>query len=225
MSDKPLSEQVYEHVVERILRKELLPGEIVDRRELAQQLGVSVSPVQQAIGRLALEGFLEIHPRKVTRVRIVRPEDFRDQMLMRNALECQAARIYCGRLVRENEARLLELARRVDATREGRRINWSAELDFHRALVALIDSPALLAEYDRVMRVGHFMLVSTFSDRDPFPPDPSHTWHAELVADLQVNDPDEAERAIRFHLESGRHDYLAVPAPRDEPPATRREEV
>jgi DNA-binding GntR family transcriptional regulator len=208
VGEQPLSELAYEDIVGRIIRKDLLPGDVVDRRQLADELGVSLSPVVQAVGRLELEGFLEVLPRRGTRVRVIRPEDFRAQMLVRNALECQAARIYCGATVRENEDRLLSLARRVDESREGRRINWEAEIAFHRALVALVGSPGFLSEYDRVMRVGHFILVSTFSERDPFPIDPSHTWHSDLVIGLETDDPDEAERILREHLEAGRSGYL-----------------
>ena len=207
-AEQPLSEKVYDCVVRRIVGKELPPGEILDRRALADELGVSVSPVVHAMARLESEGFLEILPRKVTRVRLIGREDFRAQMLVRNALECQAARVYCGRLVKENEAALLPLAREVDADRKGAQVAWAAEIAFHRALVALTGCPGFLKEYDRVMRVGHFVLVSTFSEQNPFPYYPSRSWHAELVKSLQTNSPDKAERALREHLESGRMEYL-----------------
>ena len=208
MGDERLSDQAYEHIYRRIVSRELLPGDIVDRRELTSSLGLSMSPVVQALARLEMEGFLEILPRKVTRVRMIRREDFRGQMLLRNALECQAARVYCGQPVEDNEARLRGPARRADARQEGGKIDWSAEIAFHRALVKLADCPPFLKEYDRVMRVGHFVLVSTFEQPNPFPPDPSGRWHADLVQALQTSDPDAAEHALRAHLEAGREGYL-----------------
>jgi DNA-binding GntR family transcriptional regulator len=211
MSDKALSQKAYEHILGRILAKKQLPGDIVNRRAIADELGMSVSPVQEAIGRLAMEGFVEVLPRRVTRVRIIRPEDFRAQVVVRTALECQAARMYCGEPVRSNEERLLELAREVDASRRGEHINWPAEIRFHRALVELVDSEGFLAEYDRVMRLGHFLLVSTFSERSPFPIDRSRSWHGQMIGALQTEDPDEAEAVVRSHIEAGRGDYLRVP--------------
>jgi DNA-binding GntR family transcriptional regulator len=208
-----LSEQVYRHVLEAIHRKELQPGDTLDRRRLATKLGTSVSPVQQALGRLEHEGFLEVLPRHGTRLRTVRLDDFRGTLLVRNALECQAARIYCGERVRGQMDHLRELAQQVDGTRAGARINWAAEVSFHRALVALVDCPAFLAEYDRVMRVGLFVLVNTFTIQVPFPPDPSGCWHGELVERLATAGPAEAERVLREHLEIGRETFLSIPSP------------
>lgn len=207
-----LSEQVYRHVLDAIHRKALQPGDTLDRRRLATQLGTSVSPVQQALGRLEHEGFLEVLPRHGTRLRTVRLDDFRGALLVRNALECQAARVYCGERVRHQADRLLELARQVDETRAGAQINWPAEVAFHRALVALVGCPAFLAEYDRVMRVGLFVLVNTFHIQVPFPPDPSGCWHGELVGSLATAGPDEAERVLREHLEIGRETFLSIPS-------------
>lgn len=213
MARVSLSEQVYQHVVEAIHRKELQPGDMLDQRTLAARLGVSVSPVQQAMVRLEHEGFLEVVPRRGTRLRTVRLDDFRGALLVRNALECQAARIYCGERVRNHAEPLHELARQVDESRSGAaRINWPAEVVFHRALVALVDCPSFLAEYDRVMRVGLFVLVNTFSVQDPFPPDPSGHWHGTLVDRLAAAGPDEAERCLREHLEAGRETYLTPQA-------------
>jgi len=208
MSGASLSERVHDELYGRLIRKELRPGDLVDRRALAEELGVSVSPVVHAMTRLQHEGFLEILPRKISRVKVVREDDFRAQMLIRNAIECQAARIYCGEPVRRQAAGLAALARQVDSTRDGDRINWPAEIAFHSALIALVGCPGYEAEFARVMRLGLFVLVSTFSDVNPFPVDPSGTWHEGLVRDLQTDDADEAEAIIRTHLESGREQYL-----------------
>ncbi len=206
-----LADNVYSHILRGLIQRTLEPGDILDRKALAQELGVSASPVSQAIARLESEGFLEILPRRITRVRLVRAEDFRAQMLIRNALECQASRIYCGQPVRAAESVLLGLAEAVDATRDGPTINWTAEIAFHRALVELIDSPGFLREFDRIMRLGHYVLVSTFSEHNPFPLDPSRSWHRDLVHDLQTDDPDQAEAALRAHLEAGREKFLHAP--------------
>lgn len=203
-----LSDQVYQEVFQRIVDRRLLPGDIVDRRGLAEQLGLSLSPVSQAVARLEMEGFLEVLSRRVTRVRMLREEDFRALTITRNALECQAARLVCGGPVKTNEERLLNLAREVDATREGARINWPAEIALHRALVELIDSPGFLREYDRVMRLGHFVLVGAMGLDGVFAPDPTGVWHVDLVKSLRTRKPDKAERAMREHVEAGRESLL-----------------
>jgi len=49
MGDERLSDQAYEHIYRRIVSRDLLPGDIVDRRELTSSLGLSMSPVVQAL--------------------------------------------------------------------------------------------------------------------------------------------------------------------------------
>ncbi|MBN2452194.1 MAG: GntR family transcriptional regulator [Lentisphaeria bacterium] len=203
-----LAEAVYRYVYDALVRRELEPGDVLDRRRIGVRLGVSLSPVTQAFTRLEQEGFLEVVPRRGTRVRTIRSGDFRAALLFRNALECQAARVYCGASVRADLVRLSALAAAVDSTRSGAAINWEAELAFHRALVALTGCPEYVREYDRAMRLGLFVLVSTFSVRNPFPPDPSGRWHRDLVEGLQTSDPDVAEGLLRRHLEAGREAYL-----------------
>ena len=57
---------MYEHLLENFLQNELVPGHILNRREIAQQLGVSVAPVLEAFLQLEMEGFVESIPRKGT---------------------------------------------------------------------------------------------------------------------------------------------------------------
>ncbi|MCF7837550.1 MAG: GntR family transcriptional regulator [Candidatus Marinimicrobia bacterium] len=205
----PLAEQAYQFIQGELIARRLRPGDLLDRQALAGRLGFSVAPVDRALLRLQREGFVEILPRRLTRVRTVREGDFRASVLLRNALECQAARVYCGAPVRRARQRLRKLARAVDrGGAESRTVYWQREIAFHRALVELTDSPAFLAAYEQLMGLGLFVLVSTFSPENPFPADPGGHWHADLIDGLQTDDPDEAERLLREHLEYGRDKIL-----------------
>lgn len=210
-TDGSLTEQVYRFVLREVIEQRLHPGDIIDRKKLAKELGTSVAPVGRAITKLEREGFVEVLPRRLTRVRSIREEDFRANILLRTALECQAARVYCGKPVQRKRKYLLKLAGRVDAADSGAedRIEyWENEIAFHRALVDLAESPALSAEYERVMNLGLFVLVGTFKFNSPFPQDPLGGWHAQLVEGLQTDDADEAEALLREHLEYGRTSFL-----------------
>jgi DNA-binding GntR family transcriptional regulator len=207
MSNQLLSEQVYTHIYDRIVRQEMLPGDLIDRRQIAAELKVSVSPVVQAISRLEMEGIVEILPRKVTRVRIVRIEDFEAQILLRAAVESHAARFYCGQPIRDHESRLMTAARKMDEKSRSLAIDWRAEIDFHRELIRLIDHPRFLQEYDRVVRAGYFIRISK-SGTPVVPEITDGLTHVDLIQALKKGDPDLASRITREHIECGKDAYL-----------------
>ncbi|MEI8094199.1 MAG: GntR family transcriptional regulator [Spirochaetales bacterium] len=201
-----LAQDVYEKLLEKLVNGELVPGHILNRREVAAELGVSVAPVLEAILQLELEGFVETLPRKGTIVKPVEENDFYDQLVLREALECEAARLYCGATVRENFEQLQTLAIAVDGSEAGDPSRWQNEINFHATLVSLSGCNSLVTTFHRAIRLGtfynmHRVYVERIR-RDGIEPD-SHI-HLPLVEKLTSDDPDVAERAIRNHLRSGR---------------------
>src|SRR2546421_9533779 len=89
-----LASEAYVVVRQRILRGQLAMGQIISRRKLAAELGMSFLPVSEALLRLEIEGLLESRPRAGTRVRIPTQQDVRGHYVVREALEMQAARLF-----------------------------------------------------------------------------------------------------------------------------------
>src|SRR5262245_47847256 len=113
-----LAGEAYEFVKERILRGELVMGQVISRRKIAAELGMSFLPVSEALLRLEFEGLLESRPRAGTRVRIPSREDVRGHYIVREALEVQAAMLLAAVVTDEDRAELRKLAARVDAMSE-----------------------------------------------------------------------------------------------------------
>src|SRR4029077_18849558 len=107
--------EAYGIVRKRIVRGKVRLGQVISRRKLAAELGMSFLPVSMAFLRLEFEGLLESRPRAGTRVRIPSREDVRGHYLVREALEVEAARLFCEIATAEERAELLKLAVRVDA--------------------------------------------------------------------------------------------------------------
>src|SRR5438552_18863352 len=91
-----LATEAYRVVRQRILRGELVLGQVISRRKLAVELGMSFLPVSEALQRLEVEGLLESRPRAGTRVRIPSREDVRGHFIVREALEVQAAMLFAA---------------------------------------------------------------------------------------------------------------------------------
>src|SRR5229473_4509755 len=110
-----LAAEAYNVVRQRILRGELVLGQIISRRKLASELGMSFLPVSEALLRLEVEGLLESRARAGTRVRIPTAQDVEGHFVVREALEMQAARLFAQVATPEEKAELQRLALRVDA--------------------------------------------------------------------------------------------------------------
>lgn len=206
MAGTSLAQKVYDALKGRILSNELVPGDMLNRRAVAREMGVSPMPVLEAMLQLESEGLLETLPRKGTRVRLVRPRDLRDQLVLREALECQAARQYCGEPIRANRKRLTEVAREVDRACQAPAMDvWQREIEFHRSLVELAECSALMEAFDAVMRKGLFFAVNAL-----LPPHPGKkiSSHVRLLKPLQDDDPEAAEVAMRDHLRTGKGEIL-----------------
>ena len=199
-----LAQQAYDHLLERILSGALPPGTLLNRRSVADELGFSVAPVLEAVVQLESEGLLESLARKGTRVRLASPARQYDLCILREALECQAARLYCGAPIAKNWAELSKLATHADDLAGDL---WQAEVAFHRALVGLADSPLLLSEFERHVRMGFFFaLQQTLAPRTPR----GISLHRELLLRVKRPDPDAAERAVREHMSPSREQLDAL---------------
>ncbi len=196
MNEKSLIRQAYEQILQRILNRDYVPGQLLNRRDVAADLNMSMTPVREAMVQLEAEGLMETLPRRGTRIRMVRVEQVRDQLILRMALECQAARLYCGKSIRENEVQLVKLASAVDDADQKSIERMKADIIFHGALVELAHCPPLLQAFDQVMRHSFFIAVNlVLKEELPIP-----NQHVDLVKALATDDRDVAERLIREHL-------------------------
>src|SRR6266540_6310811 len=110
-----LAAEAYGVVRQRILRGELVLGQVISRRKLAAELGMSFLPVSEALLRLEVEGLLESRPRAGTRVRIPTKDDVRGHFIVREALEVKAAVLFAEAATATERLELRKLAARVDA--------------------------------------------------------------------------------------------------------------
>jgi DNA-binding GntR family transcriptional regulator len=194
------AEQAYDHIVTQLLRRDLRPGDLLDRKQIAEDLGISLIPVSDAVQRLTLEGFLTTRRRQGTFVRPPSIEDVRGQFLLREALECQSARLYRGEKIRKTLPRLRKLARAADKAADAGRQLWTEDFAFHQALVALTECDALVSCFERVVNLSLFHQTALISPMQQT----TYDRHSELLDDLCDASVEEAESRIREHLRSGK---------------------
>jgi len=199
MSSPLLSQQAYDALYQAMLSNRLRPGDEINRRQVAADLGVGIGPVVEAMLQLEWEGFLEARPRRGTTVKAVTARQVLGSMHLRIAIETQAARIYAGPMIKAAQERMLALARKLDASTRGSEESVHREVAFHRALVDVADSPMLTGMFDHVMRHSLYYAAARVLPKCPTRHPQSHV---KLVNGLVGSTPEGADRLIRGHLDS-----------------------
>jgi DNA-binding GntR family transcriptional regulator len=135
-----LLDKAYRYLKAGIMSNRLTAGETIDDREIAATLGLSRTPVREAIQLLRREGFVEVIPRKGTRVAHITLEDLREVYQAITALEVQAVVLAAARKPGERE--LAPLRRAVADMIAARPLDdptvWiQGDERFHRGLLTL----------------------------------------------------------------------------------------
>lgn len=194
------------------MRGEVAIGQVISRRKVAAELGMSFLPVSEAFLRLEFEGLLESRPRAGTRVRIPNAQDVKGQYVVREGLEVQAAKLFAETATAEERAELLKMAARVDALGAQPEADRSVYVNLHEKLHHKI------AEYARCPALSAAMektcaLSSIWFCIDRFYPSGSGRRHQDLLEALTAGDSDTAARAMRCHILTSRDRMLQALEP------------
>lgn len=191
-----LAAEAYAIVRERIIRGQLAIGQVISRRKLAAELGMSFLPITEALIRLENEGLLESRPRAGTRVKVPTRQDVEGHYVMREALETQAAMLFAERAERDERTELLKLARRVDVLGiqvNGDRVVYAALHEkLHRLIAEFARCPALCDAINIMYAAAATWLCATH----PL----AETGHQDLMKVLVSGDIAAAGEAMRKHI-------------------------
>jgi DNA-binding GntR family transcriptional regulator len=211
LDNMPLVEQAYQEIRARILDNLWSPGYQALEQEVALALGMSRTPVHEALMRLQQEGLVEVAPRRGMRVLPVSPTDMREIYEILTALECMAAEILGKRKPSSEELRpLVEATQAMEAALGRDDLDAWARADetFHQALVKLAGNKMLLdavmGYWDRAHRARMFTL------RLRPKPVNSTQEHMQLVDMLAAGDGAGAALVNRAHRERASRELLAI---------------
>lgn len=141
-----LRDQVYEQIRQAIMDRQLRPGDHVREQDLTVTLGVSRTPLREALGLLERDGLVQNFPNRGWYVTTFSPDEIRDIFGIRSGLETLAAEQMIGRLT---QAEFAELEARIEEQRviiEGGDVALRSKVDmaFHERIVALAGNSRLL---------------------------------------------------------------------------------
>ncbi len=202
-----LNDQVYDVLRGWLVGGRLKPRERLSLHRLADDLGVSRSPVYHALTRLTEEGLVSVQPRRGYSVTPLTQKLVSDAYDVRLALELMAAEQTVGRLDDAQLARLRELAAAtlpVPAQAENVHAWHQANQALHEYQVDVATNPTASAIFRR-LSVNLLMerALALAGDRGPWLAD-VHAEHDAIVTAYEAGDLHSALQAIRAHNQTGR---------------------
>ncbi|WP_142846769.1 GntR family transcriptional regulator [Telmatospirillum sp. J64-1] len=202
------AEHAYHAIKGRLLRNEWPDGTYLRETELAESLGVSRTPVRDALRRLAVEGLVETIPNAGTRVRGWNAQDLDEIFGLRSLLEGYAARLAAQRLSEEEIGELRTLCEEMEAivargSEDRSRREALAPLNerFH-TLILQGSRNGRLAQMTRQV-VSIPLVLRTFTRYEPEEIRRSMSHHREMVEAFAARDPIWAESIMLAHLQAG----------------------
>ena len=192
--------RTYTALRDAIVSGELHPGRQLSENELAELLGVSRTPVREALVRLRDDRLVEIVPQLGTFVSRISTRAVADAQFIREALECSAVRLAAERADRSDVAALAGLISRQEEVRDQHDFDRFYVLDdeLHGALCELSGHGIAWSLAQRAN--GHLNRVRRLSLPQPRYLDEMVAEHTLVVEAVRRGEPDAAEAALRHHL-------------------------
>ncbi len=208
-----LADAVAAAVRDAVASRELVAEETYSVYQLADWLGVSRTPVREAMLRLAEVGLVEIVRNRGFRVLLPQPHDIEEIVEIRLALEPAAARC-AARSGCEGLADLLD-AMRTAAERDDQPAFWAADRAVHHAIVLASGNARAAAIVERLRATTALLGPPTTATGRTLVE--IHAEHEPIVRAVLDRDPDAAEIAMRAHLEHTGRLLVAAAGPEAEP--------
>lgn len=200
----PLRDVVFKTLRQAILKGQLKPGERLMEIALAEKLGVSRTPIREAIRKLELEGLVIMVPRRGAQVANITVKDLNDVLEVRIGLEYMALEKACKLISQEQLVQLEQAAVNFERTMEQGDLTKLAEadVDFHEIIY-------LASDNKRLNQVLNNMREQIYRYRIEYLKDEKTrsllvTEHREILEALKVRDLERAKKASYVHIENQR---------------------
>jgi DNA-binding GntR family transcriptional regulator len=206
------ADEVYEQLKRDVAEFKLVPGDRFTENELSERLGVSRTPVRQALFRLQQEGFVEVLFRSGWRVLPFDFDQFEQLYDLRMVLETTAVHRICADDVRVEHELLVQLAAiwLVPAPERSSDTVQVAQWDeqFHCALVAAAGNPEMTRVHSDV--TDRIRIIRRLDFTKQVRVDATYDEHARILKAVQRKRADEAAMLLRAHIASSQAEVRKI---------------
>lgn len=191
-------DEVYEHIKLEILTGKLPSGERLGEIALAERLGVSRTPVREAVQRLVQDGLIEVEANKGAKVRALSIAQIEETYAVREALDGLAARLAATHRTEADLLEMREVLRRLETLPKSDYLAQVAtDLEFHAAIANASGNTVL----DGVLRgISETVTRVKQLTRETNQTKETRSDHRAILTAIEKRDPETAERAARAHV-------------------------
>ncbi|WCT26129.1 GntR family transcriptional regulator [Acidovorax temperans] len=201
LTPKALYEEVAEQLRQRIFRRELEPGSWIDELKIAEEFGISRTPLREALKVLAAEGLVTMKVRRGAYVTEMSEKDLRDVYHLLSLLESDAAGVVAERATPEQQQTLRDLHAELESAAGNREAFFSVNERFHMALLDMADNrwrSQMVADLRKVMKLNrHNSLFKQGRIED------SLSEHRAILDAMLAHDAEGTRRAMQAHFARG----------------------
>ena len=198
----PLRDVVFQTLRQAILRGELEPGERLMEIHLANRLGVSRTPIREAIRKLELEGLVVMIPRRGAIVASITEKDLKDVLEVRRTLEIMAGEMACDRITPELLEQLKSAGEEFRRLKDTNDFTSLAEVDvkFHDIIYAATDNQRLITILNNLREQMYRYRLEYIKDEDKR--QILLIEHEKILRALRGRHLAEARAAVREHIDN-----------------------
>ena len=199
-----LYQEVAERLRQRIFAHELTPGDWIDEQKLAEQYGISRTPLREALKVLAAEGLVDLKPRRGCYVTEISRQDIDDIFPLMAMLEGRCAFI-AVQLAKPADIRDLKaIHEKLELAAKESRIDafFEANQEFHRRIQELTNNRWLLSVIQDLRKVLKLSRLHSLSLEGRL--QQSLEEHRIIMAAFEAGDAEKAEKSMHDHLLYGR---------------------
>lgn len=196
----PLRDVVFQTLRQAILKGELQPGERLMEIKLADRLGVSRTPIREAIRKLELEGLVVMVPRKGAAVANITEKDTKDVLEVRRTLEMFAVEVACDRISAEQLEQLKKAAKDFEASKGSMDVIRIAETDmqFHEIIYEATQNERLVQMLNNLRENMYRYRIEYLKDPNYY--DSLMKEHREILAAIEAGDKQRARVCMESHI-------------------------
>ncbi len=202
-----IREHAYNYLKEMILEGELKAGDRLIERELAGKLGISRTPIREALFRLESQGFVKTVPRKGVVVSNISENEVIEVFTILASLEVLAVKLAAGRMDKETQLDLDQKIKELMELRDQDEENFNLEhIEMNRLINKASKSPKLFEILSGLIDYIH--MAANMGYETPGRRRESLKEHIDIMKALRDKEAEMAEYLMRIHIENSKKAYI-----------------
>lgn len=203
IDNTPLSEKIAETLREYIMKGSLKPGERLTEPKLSAMLGISRTPIREALRLLENEGFIDIYPRRGAVVSEITSKDVDEIFIIKTKLESLAARLAVENISEADIKKMMDINEKMMKYSESKNVVNLIKLnaDFHNIFIEKCNNSRLIKFIESLNK--QFKRVTAYSFTETGRIKKVLEEHKNIIDAFVNRDAEKVEQLVDIHVKNG----------------------